>query len=216
SAATKDLAGFVFTPAATLPAGSSQSQVRDMMKSMLFGRFGMKLHHESKDFPVYALVRGKGPLKLEESPLDPETGDGPKGTVNVAASGSRDGVSINMGRGAYFTFANDKLEARKLTAAAIAETLARFMDKPVVDQTGLTGTYNMTLNFTEEDYRAMLIRSAVNAGVSLPPQALRLMENASGDSLFSAIQEAGLKLEPRKAALDVLVIDSIARTPTEN
>jgi len=205
-----------FDMSATLPEGSRQDQVRDMLKSLLADRFHMKLHRESKDFPVYALVIGKGPLKLTESALDPESADASKGAVNVAASGSRDGVTVNMGRGAYFAFANNKLEAKKLTTGAIAETLARFVDKPVVDMTGLTGTYDLTLNFTEEDYRAMLIRSAINAGVVLPPQALRVMESASGDSLFSAIQEAGLKLESRKAPLDVLVIDSIDKTPTAN
>ena len=200
---------------ARIPEGKGQEQVRDMIKALLQDRFGLKLHHESREFPVYALVIGKGPLKLVESPLDPESPDAPK-AVNVAASGSRDGVTINMGRGAYFAFANNKLEVKKLTAPLIAETLARFVDKPVVDLTGLTGTYDLTLNFSEDDYRAMLIRSAVNAGVSLPPQALHLMESASGDSLFSTIQEAGLKLESRKAPLDVLVIDKIAKTPTEN
>ena len=205
-----------FDVSATLPEGAKQDQVRDMLKSLLADRFHMTLHHESKDFPVYALVMGKGPLKLVEAPLDPDSTDASKGAVNVAASGSRDGVTVNMGRGAYFAFANNKLEAKKLPTAAIAETLARFVDKPVVDMTGLTGTYDLTLNFTEEDYRAMLIRSAVNAGVVLPPQALHLMESASGDSLFSAIQEAGLKLESRKAPMDVLVIDKMDKAPTEN
>lgn len=205
-----------FDVSATLPPGSGQDKVRDMMKALLADRFGMKLHHESKEFPVYALMIGKGPLKLVESPLDPEGTDNPKGAVNVAASGGRDGVNVSWGRGAYFAFANNKLEAKKLTTAAIAETLARFVDKPVVDMTGLTGTYDLTLNFTEEDYRAMLIRSGVNAGVVLPPQALRLMESASGDSLFSAIQEAGLKLDSRKAPLDVLVIEKIDKSPTDN
>ena len=90
------------------------------------------------------------------------------------------------------------------------------MDKPVVDMTGLTGTYDVLLNFTEEDYRAMLIRSAINAGVVLPPQARQLMEAASGDSVASAMQAAGLKLEPRKAPLDVLVIDHAEKTPSAN
>ena len=205
-----------FDVTGTLPEGSSQAQVRDMIKSLLADRFHIKLHHESKEFPVYALVIGKGPLKLVESALDPDTTDASKGAVNVAANGSRDGVTVNMGRGAYFAFANNKLEVKKLTTAYLAETLARFVDKPIVDMTGLTGTYDLTLNFTEEDYRAMLIRSAVNAGVVLPPQALHLMETASGDSLFSSIQEAGLKLDSRKAPLDVLVVDKIEKTPTEN
>ena len=59
-----------------------------------------------------------------------------------------------------------------------SDTLARFMDRPVVDMTGLKAHYDITLNFTQEDYTAMLIRSAITAGVVLPPQALRALELA--------------------------------------
>jgi uncharacterized protein (TIGR03435 family) len=52
--------------------------------------------------------------------------------------------------------------------------------------------------------------------MALPPEAIQAMQNASGDSLFSALQTVGLKLEPRKAPLDVLVIDHAEKTPTEN
>ena len=54
------------------------------------------------------------------------------------------------------------------------------------------------------------------AGVNLPPEALRLIENGPGDSLFAAVQTLGLKLERRKAPLDVVVVDEAAKTPTEN
>ena len=136
--------------------------------------------------------------------------------MNVTASGSKDGVAVNLGHGAFFNFSDNKLEAKKLTMAYFAEMLARFVDRPVVDMTGLTGTYDVLLNFTEEDYRAMLIRSAINAGVVLPPQARQVMEAASGDSIASAMQAAGLKLEARKAPMDVLVIDHAEKTPSAN
>jgi len=204
--------------AASLPAGgASQDQIADMMKALLTDRFQLKVHHETKEFSVYALVVTKGGPKLKESALDPVDPNGPaKPPVDVAVSGSRNGVNINLGRGAYVNFADNKIDAKKLTMTYFAEVLARFVDKPVVDMTGLTGTYDVLLNFTEEDYRAMLIRSAINAGVVLPPQARQLMEAASGDSVASAMQAAGLKLEPRKAPLDVLVIDHAEKTPSAN
>ena len=62
----------------------------------------------------------------------------------------------------------------------------------------------------------MLIRTANGAGITLPPQALRLAEAAPGDSLFSAVEKLGLKLDARKAPLDVLVIDQLEKEPTEN
>jgi uncharacterized protein (TIGR03435 family) len=203
--------------AATLPpGGASQDQVWDMMKALLADRFQLKLHHETKEFPVYALILAKGGTKLKESPLDPETDATAKPAVNVTANGSRNGVAVNLGHGAFFNFSNNKLEAKKLTMSYFAEMLARFVDRPVVDMTGLTGTYDVLLNFTEEDYRAMLIRSAINAGVVLPPQARQAMEAASGDSITSAMQAAGLKLEARKAPMDVLVIDHAEKTPSAN
>ena len=98
----------------------------------------------------------------------------------------------------------------------LADTLTRFVDRPVVDATELKGTYDFTLEFSPEDFRAMMIRSAITAGVVLPPGVERLADGASGDSLFTAIQTLGLKLESRKAPLDALVIDQIQKAPTEN
>jgi uncharacterized protein (TIGR03435 family) len=99
---------------------------------------------------------------------------------------------------------------------SFAEGLRRFMDRPVIDQTGLTKAYDFTLTFTPEDYNAMMIRSALSAGVVLPPQALRALDYSSGDSLFSAVEALGLKLDRRKAPLEVVVVDQMEKTPTEN
>ena len=69
---------------------------------------------------------------------------------------------------------------------------------------------------TAEDYRAMLIRSAVVAGVILPRMVRLLDGSASPTSLFDALQKLGLKLATTKAPLDLVVIDNISKTPTEN
>jgi uncharacterized protein (TIGR03435 family) len=208
-----------FDISAKLPSGATREQVADMLKSLIEDRFKIKSHMDSKEFPVYALVAAKGGIKLKESPVDPDTATAPGApapNVNVAVSGGARGVTINLGRGAYFAFADNKLEAKKLTMQAFCDTLARFMDKPVIDMTDLKGTYDITLNFTPEDYTAMLIHSAISAGVTLPPQALKALELSSGDSLASALQLVGLKLDSRKAPLPVLVVDKIEKNPTEN
>src|SRR5262249_6061878 len=139
-----------------------------------------------------------------------------KAPVQVTATGGPGGTTVRLGPGSYFSFANNKFEGKKLTMSGLAETLGRFTDRPIVDMTELKGNYDFTLEFTAEDYRAMLIRSAIAAGVALPPEALRALEVSSGDSLLAAVQMLGLKLEPRKAPVDVLVIDHVEKTPTEN
>jgi uncharacterized protein (TIGR03435 family) len=110
-------------------------------------------------------------------------------------------------------------DAVKLGMTSFADMLARFVDRPVVDMTELKGAYDFSLQFSPEDFRAMRIRAAIAAGVSVPisPEIMRaVMEAASGDSLFAAIETLGLKLYARKAPLDVLVIDHAEKTPSEN
>ena len=200
---------------AKLPAGASAAQIPEMLQAVLADRFQLKIHREKKDVPVYALVPGKGPLKLKESA--PDTGSNePKGAVNVAASGSAAGVSANLGNGSYYTFGNDKFEAGKMTMDALVRMLSAYVNRPILDLTGLKGTYDLTLNIAPEDYQAMLIRAAVNNGVVLPPQALRLLDDNAPASLLDAIQQVGLKLDARKSPLDTVVIDQISKTPAEN
>jgi uncharacterized protein (TIGR03435 family) len=202
--------------AAKLPEGSKPDQIRDMVKSLLADRFHMKLHKDTKEFPVYALVVGKnGPQLKESAPL--EAADAPaRPATNITASGGPEGVSVNLGEGASFTFADNKVEGKRLTMPRFAEMLGRFVDRPVVDMTGLPGAYDFTLKVSDEDFNAMRIRSAISAGVVLPPQAMRLLEISSGDSLASGLQGLGLKLDPRKAPLEVVVVDQADKTPTAN
>jgi uncharacterized protein (TIGR03435 family) len=211
-----------FDIVAKLPDGAPRDQVREMLQALLLDRFQMKTHHESKDFSVYAVVVGKGGLKMKESPADPAdpAADGDKkpdnGAVNVSVSGGRGGVVANYGNGSFFTLGNNRIDAQKMQMSYVADMLARFEDRPVLDFTELKGKYDFTLTFTEEDYHAMMIRAAISSGMALPPEAIQAMQNASGDSLFSALQMVGLKLESRKAPLDVLVIDHAEKAPTEN
>jgi uncharacterized protein (TIGR03435 family) len=201
---------------ATLPQGG-RGQFLQMLQNLLEDRFQVKMHRATKEFPVYAVVAAKSGIKLKESPLDPETeGDGGRGAVNVTAEGGRGGTTVKFGRGAYFSLADNKFEARKLTMAQLADSLGRFIERPVVDMTDLKGTYDLTLEFTQDEYRVLLIRMALSAGVNLPPEALRLLEGASDEALFKGLQTMGLKLESRKAPLEVLVIDSASKTPIQN
>jgi uncharacterized protein (TIGR03435 family) len=208
-----------FDISATLPAGSTTAQIPEMLQALLADRFGMKVHKEKKEFPVYTLLPGKSPLKLKERLPDSDRDadkDDPKGAVNVAASGSAAGVSVNLGHGSSWSFVPNRFEAKKLTMEQFAANLERFADRPIVDMTGLKGQYDLAFDVNPEDYRPMLIRSAIYAGEVMSPRAMRLLEGTSSAPLGDAVEQIGLKLEARKAPLDVLVIDEASRTPTAN
>src|SRR5581483_8954428 len=195
---------------AKVPAGYGRDKTPEMLQALLAERFGLKMHHDKKEFPVLGLVVSKKE-KLKESAAesDEEKTAAAKGPVEVAGTGSSRGVNVNYGHGSYVSFADNKLEAKKLSMVVLADWLGRFLDRPVVDMTGLPGNYDYKLEITEEEYHVMMIRSAIAAGVTLPPEAVRMVAGATDESLYSALGSYGLKLEPRKAPLDVIVVDHL-------
>lgn len=107
-----------------------------------------------------------------------------------------------------------------VTMAGLADNLVRMEDRPVVDQTGLTGKYDVTEVFSPEGMGAM-------RGMPLPPPGMEKVppgvgemkppESVDSASLPAALQEQlGLKLEPKKGPVDLLLIDHVEKTPTEN
>jgi uncharacterized protein (TIGR03435 family) len=203
-----------FNIAATLPAGATQRDVPAMLQALLTERFKLKAHREQREFPVYVLEVASGGLKLARSKTDPAAA--PLTGVVVAAAGSNRGLAIDLGGGSSYSFAAGKFEGRKLTLTRLAEALNNFVERPVVDQTKTEGEFDLSFDVTPEDYQAMLVRAAVNNGVQLPPVALRALENGSNASLMDALRTAGLSLQARRAPLEVLVVDSVERAPTEN
>jgi hypothetical protein len=139
----------------------------------------------------------------------------PNRSINAAmASGA--GTTVTYGNGAYFTFGNNRFEGKKLPVTIIADALSRFADRPVVDMTGLKGNYDFSMEFSPEDFRAMMIRATIASGTVVPPEVLKLLDASSGDTLVNAVEKLGLKLESRKAPIEMLVIDEAQKTPTEN
>jgi len=205
-----------FDVVATIPDGVPSSQVTAMLRTLLEDRFQLKVHRESKDLPVYVLGVSKAGARLTESKPDPNATAEPAGTVNVSGGGNNTGVGVNIGGGRSFAVADNQVQIRGMQMRDVAEVLTRFVDRVVVDQTGLTKTYDITLDLTPDEFNAIRIRSAVNAGVPLPPQAMRLLDNASPDTLSAPLSKFGITFEARKAPLEVVVIDSVLKTPTEN
>jgi uncharacterized protein (TIGR03435 family) len=200
---------------AKLPDGATADQIPEMLQKLLEERFQLKVHREKKELPVYVLSVGKAPLKIQ--PTAPDASDtARKGELNVAASGSAAGVAVDLGNGAYYNFANGKFELHKVSMELLARSLERYVDRPILDSTGLAGNYDVMLNVTPEDAQTMMIRVGVNSGVSLPPQVIQAMENGSIASLLDAFEKLGLKMEARKAPVDVIVVDQGSKTPTAN
>ena len=186
----------------SLSRDESGDQIKLMMQALLAERFNLKVGHDTKDLPVFALVVAKGGPKLTPSklpPLPPGTTPPPPGPQNF--------------RGIRMT-GQGQIEGAGAAMSFLAYVLSRQAEvgHVVLDETGLKGTYDWTLKWTPEpglDGPPAGPPGTPGGAASPPP-------DATGPSLFTALQEQlGLKLESRKAPAEVLVIDQIDQ-PTEN
>jgi uncharacterized protein (TIGR03435 family) len=202
-----------FDLSATLPEGVKQDKLAEMLQGLLTDRFQLKLHRENREMQVYVITQGKGPLKLKEVA---DTPPDPNEAVAAGGTGSSQGISLNLGNGSGFTFANNKWEGKKLTFKQVVDQLEQFVDRPVVDQTNLKGSYDFTLDIALDDFQMMGARASLNAGFALPPQLMQRLDTAQFSSLFDAFEKLGLKPEPKKLAQPVVVVDSVLKVPTEN
>jgi uncharacterized protein (TIGR03435 family) len=183
---------------------STTRMVGPMLQTLLEDRFQLKLHVEARETPVYALTVGKSGPKL--TPAKPEScvpidlNNPEQWHINSAAPCGFPKMSM---KGALAT-----LEIAGTTMEEFAgRTLPPHTDRPVIDKTGLTGRYDIHLEFAREPRQVFL------NGV---PQPAPPAGEIAGPSIFTALQEQlGLKLSPDKAPLNVLVIDSVQK-PTEN
>jgi uncharacterized protein (TIGR03435 family) len=202
-----------FDIVAKLPDGSSQDQVPEMLQTLLADRFKLTLRRETKEHAIYALVAGKGGPRLK--PAEIPTGE----AATPGAAPGRGG----MPRGAMSMMVDPSgahLKAPSATLATLAEMISRFSERPVVDQTGIEGQYDFDLVFAPETMRGMPgggMRGPMQPppGGSEHPPAEAPSEGAAG-SIYDSVQRYGLKLEPRKAPMEILTVDHIERTPTEN
>jgi uncharacterized protein (TIGR03435 family) len=157
---------------AKFPPSTSEAQARTMFQNLLDERFQLKVHRESRELTVYALTVDKNGSKLVES------APGTQGTIGLTAG---------------------QLKGRGVPVAALADRLASAafqLGRPVVDRTGLVGTFDFTLEWKPDS---------------------RADGDGAGPSVFTALQEQlGLKLEKQKGTVEILVVDSALRKPVEN
>ena len=225
-----------FNIQATIPEGATEKQVPQMLQALLADRFKLVVHRETKDHSVYALVVAKGGPKLKEAEPEPaasETPEDPKKGETVMGQGSSQvRISGNMegGKGVtvkggpmgqmHMTMADGRMrmEAERASMTVLAETLTRFMDRPVVDMTELKGNYHVLLDLSMDDLKNAAKAAGMGAMMASAEGGKPSGEasDPSGSSIFMSMQQMGLKLEARKAPLPVIVIDHVEKSPTEN
>ena len=165
----------------------------EMLRALLEDRFMLRFHYQSKYEPLYALVLAKrsrnlGP-KLARSP-DPDCPVNPNSS-NFCGVRARPGVMIGQ----------------RVVMARIATELSTFAGRPVLDQTKLAGAFNFELRWTPEEYVSSDGQAKLLNGIPV---------DTSAPSFFWAIQQQlGLKLEPKRGRVEILIIDH-AEDPSEN
>lgn len=142
------------SPQGSFPPGLRHRELMFMLQSVLADRFGVKLSHETKELPVYALVVAKNGLKLPEA-TPSDTYD--NGIVGI------DGLPTGPHTGSG---GNGHLTVQALPISTVAETLSQQLGRTVVDRTGLTGDYNFTLDWTQES-SASSISAAIEQQLGL-------------------------------------------------
>jgi uncharacterized protein (TIGR03435 family) len=160
-------------PAAIAP---SIDEARAMLRTLLADRFKLRVHWETKEMPVYVLVVGKNGPRLKASSANGQC------AVNVGLASD--------GRNNEVTFSSCPIER-------LADWLSNLIvDRPVLDQTGLTGKFDFRL-------------------VAIPEYRTRNSSDPADISGATAVGELGLKLVPQKARIDILAVDHVEK-PDEN
>jgi uncharacterized protein (TIGR03435 family) len=171
-----------------VPGQPSVAQMKILIQKLVADRFQLKFHREKKELPVYAITVGKAGAKFKKSEADPN------GLPSLFFGGAGPGGGTN-------------LNVINATMAEVAQVLqGSVLDKPVVDQTGLSGKYDFTVKFTPDATQMTGFgpRPPASDNPDAPPD------------LFAAFQQQlGLKLEGAKAQVDVLVIDKVEK-PSAN
>jgi uncharacterized protein (TIGR03435 family) len=203
-----------FDVTAKLPAGATRKDLGLMIRNLLEERFQMKVHHEARETEAYALTVGKSGSKMTAYPMALPEGfsDGmlprltgfDKDGFYIAPPGSVMGMMWSADGQTRINMVREPIQQ-------LCAFLARTVQRPVVDQTGLTGRYDAHLRFAVETD----VPAQHPPGEDDPAEAAKAGDPAP--SLFQAIQsQLGLKLERKKLPVDILVIDSATKTPTEN
>jgi uncharacterized protein (TIGR03435 family) len=191
----------LYDVSAKIPAGTTKEQFRLMLQRLLVERFRITLHWEMREVPAYGLVVGKNGPKIKVSGSNsPTTGGTPEETAKNECS------KLHLGKGPDVQVSVSPrgvcLAASEQPIGKLADFLDGTLERPVADKTGLTGKYDFTLFYSVDGtFMDRTIRP----------------DSEGAPYVITAVQEQlGLKLEPDKTRIDILVIDRANKTPTEN
>ncbi len=192
---------------ATIPTGASAGQVPFMLQKLIAERFQAALHRETREGPVYALLTAKDGPKLKKAAGDPQPEMLAPGAVRTATTVNPDGVS--------------RLELKAATMSAFAGLLSDVLNRPVVDLTALDGVYDIAIDAGLDEIMGIRRKSPGAAPIGHDPapggpQSAAAPDAPPSAALFAAIQRLGLTLEPRRMAVEYIVIDKAEKVPTEN
>jgi uncharacterized protein (TIGR03435 family) len=212
----------------------SRERVRLMVQSLLEDRFQLKAHMETRELPIYNLVTTKdGPKIKKSADQTPPTPGGappapcePPSTANAPPfpPPGRGGPPFDMKapppRGAVMMMMGPNgmtMRATAMPVANLVSLLQNQLGRTVVNKTGLEGLYDFELTFSQEGLSSPFGRGLPGPPPGGPGGPSAAVPNApdSVASLFTALQEIGLKLESAKGSVEVLVIESVAK-PTED
>jgi uncharacterized protein (TIGR03435 family) len=173
-----------------MPEEQRRRQMNLRLQALLADRLKLKLHFETRQEPIFAIVTGKNGSKL--TPAAPSADN-----------------QLGQGISVRYNAQSAQMTAKGATLANLANWLTGYSEmggQTVVDQTGLTQRYDFVLNWTPE-------RSFANGQQGGEPES---PADTGGPALFTALQEQlGLRLVNTKGPVEIIVVDSIER-PTEN
>ena len=171
-----------------------------MVQSLLAERFQLKLRLETPDTPVYVLVVAKSDGSLGPRLRRSESGCAAARAARAGGAGSTTGAKPSCD----LRFTRGVISAQGVPLAEIIRNaLSRYVDRIVLDETGLAGEYDLDLTWSPE-------------ALTAAPADAAAAPTAGGTSLFTAVQEQlGLKLDSRRAPVEILVVERAER-PTPN
>ena len=183
---------------ANIPEGATKEQFKIMLGNLLRDRFNLRFHMESKNRPVYALRVAKNGPKFKETAhvaddaVPAKTGPADASGFPVLSPNFKGSVGLPGPDGMF-------LVGQDVSLTEVAGWFETKAGRPIVDETGLTGGYDIKVHFE------WMSRGPAAAAPSSAP------------SVFTAVEEQlGLKLEPATRAFPQFIVDSIDREPTEN